>query len=214
LTAVDLGNPISTAIPSLDGPVLQVLARSTSMLSGREIHRLCGAGSVAGVRLVLQRLTSTGLVQVHEAGNSLLYALNRRHVAAPAVELLADLRTTFVAGLSAKISTWPIPPVHASLFGAIAQGDGDLGSDVDLLLIRPEEVASDNLLWEEQTADLLQYIVDQTGNPAQLYDLTRAELATPDPAADDWRTHTIPLHGPTLAALDRPFALSGIRAHS
>jgi hypothetical protein len=171
------------------------------MLSGREIHRLCGAGSVAGVRLVLQRLTSTGLVQVHEAGNSLLYTLNRHHLAAPAVELLADLRTTFVAGLAAKLSTWPIPPIHASLFGAIARGGGDLDSEVDLLLIRPDEVAADNVLWEEQTADLLQYIVDQTGNPAQLYDLTRTELAAPDPAAQAWCDHTIPLHGPVLAAL-------------
>ncbi len=195
---MDFGRPIGTVVPSLDGAVLEVLAGTDRGLSGRQVHNLAGVGSVAGVRLVLQRLASTGLVQVTEAGNSLLYTLNRKHLAAQAVELLAGLRTTFVESLRAKLSTWTIPPLHASLYGAAARGDGDLDSDVDLLLIRPDEVAADNRLWERQAADLLQTIVDMTGNPAQLHELTPAELTT-QPA--DRHPEAITLHGPALQTL-------------
>jgi predicted nucleotidyltransferase len=207
---VDLSRPISTAIPSLDGPVLQVLAAADRELSGRQIHSLAGSGSVAGVRLVLQRLATTGLVHVHESGNSLLYSLNRKHLAAQAVEMLADLRTTFAANLAAEFATWTIAPLHASLFGAIARAEGDLDSDVDVLLVRPDEVAPDNLLWVEQTTRLLEAIVAQTGNPANLYDLTHTELTTATPTPQTWPDPTIPLTGPPLAALlrSRPRALA------
>ncbi|TDO55009.1 hypothetical protein EV643_101803 [Kribbella sp. VKM Ac-2527] len=195
---MDFGRPIGTVVPSLDGAVLEVLAGTDRGLSGRQVHSLAGAGSVAGVRLVLQRLASTGLVQVTESGNSLLYTLNRKHLAAQAVELLAGLRTTFVESLRAELSTWTIPPVHVSLYGAAARGDGDLDSDVDLLLIRPDEVAADNRLWERQAADLLHTIVDMTGNPAQLHELTPAEL-TAQPNLH--HPEAITLHGPDLQTL-------------
>jgi predicted nucleotidyltransferase len=195
---MDFGRPIGTVVPSLDGAVLEVLAGTDRGLSGRQVHSLAGVGSVAGVRLVLQRLASTGLVQVTEAGNSLLYTLNRKHLAAQAVELLAGLRTTFVESLRAELSTWTIPPVHVSLYGAAARGDGDLDSDVDLLLIRPDEVAADNRLWERQAADLLHTIVDMTGNPAQLHELTPAEL-TAQPNLH--HPEAVTLHGPDLKTL-------------
>jgi predicted nucleotidyltransferase len=207
-TAMDLRSPISTVVPSLDGPVLQVLARSERGLSGRQIHKLAGTGSVAGVRLVLQRLATTGLVHVDDVGNSLLYRLNRKHLAAPAVEFLADLRSTLTSRLADEISGWRIPPVHASLYGAIARGDGDLESDVDLLLIRPDQVDPGDVLWEDQAARLMQSIVDLTGNPAHVFELSRTELTDhlthEDPILNDWLQPTIPLYGvPVPSLLDR-----------
>jgi hypothetical protein len=193
---VDFSTPISTVIPSLDGPVLQVLARSDRMLSGRQVHAQAGTGSVAGVRLVLQRLASTGLVHVDEAGTSLLYRLNRSHVAAQAVELLANLRATFADTLAANIGSWRIPPLHASLYGAAARGGGDLASDVALLLIRSDEVATDNLLWEQQVGGLMSDIVELTGNPVDVDELSLRDLANHHraavPVVEEW------LHQPTI----------------
>jgi predicted nucleotidyltransferase len=202
---VDFSTPISTVIPSLDGPVLQVLARSDRMLSGRQVHAEAGTGSVAGVRLVLQRLASTGLVHVDEAGSSLLYRLNRSHLAAQAVELLANLRATFADTLAANIAAWRIPPLHASLYGAAARGEGDLTSDVALLLIRSDEVATDNLLWEEQVGGLMSDIVELTGNPVDVDELSLRDLANHHHAAvpviEDWLRDPAVLHGPPLAVL-------------
>lgn len=202
---MDFGRPIATVVPSLDGAVLQVLASADRGLSGRQVHALAGAGSVAGVRLVLQRLAATGLVHVTEAGNSLLYTLNRKHLAAQSVELLAGLRTTFVASLRAEIAAWSLPPVHAGLYGAAARGDGDGDSEVEVLLIRPDDVAVDNVLWERQAAGLLRTVVDMTGNAAQCYELDLTELAahvaTGEPVVDRWVDEAVGLHGPGLTTL-------------
>ena len=213
---MDLRTPISTVVPSLDGPVLHVLARSDEGLSGRQIHKLAGTGSVAGVRLVLQRLATTGLVHVDDVGNSLLYRLNRKHLVAPAVEFLADLRGTLVSRLADEISGWRIPPVHASLYGAIARGDGDLDSDVDLLLIRPDHIDAGDVLWEEQAGRLMQTVVDLTGNPAHVFELSRTELTdhllAEEPILNDWMRPSLQLTGRPLQSLldeDAPrFALT------
>ncbi|MEV6287944.1 nucleotidyltransferase domain-containing protein [Kribbella sp. NPDC051770] len=202
---MDFGRPIGTVVPSLDGAVLQVLAGADRGLSGRQVHGLAGVGSVAGVRLVLQRLTSTGLVHVAEAGNSLLYTLNRKHLAAQAVELLSGLRTTFVTSLRAELATWTLPPVHAGLYGAAARGDGDLDSDVDVLLIRPDDVAADNDLWEQQAASLLRTVVDMTGNAAQFYELDLTELTVHvtgnEPIVDRWCDESVTVFGPDLTTV-------------
>ncbi|MGY4771296.1 nucleotidyltransferase domain-containing protein [Kribbella sp. CWNU-51] len=202
---MDLKSPISVVVPSLDGPVLQVLARSEEGLSGRQIHKLAGSGSVAGVRLVLQRLAATGLVHVDDVGNSLLYRLNRKHLVAPAVEFLADLRSTLISRLADEISGWRIPPVHASVYGALARGDGDPDSDVDLLLIRPDHLDAGDVLWEDQAGRLMQTVVDLTGNPAHVFELSRTELAShlaiEEPILNDWMRPSIQLTGLPLAAL-------------
>ncbi|WP_344161043.1 hypothetical protein [Kribbella yunnanensis] len=202
---MDLKTPISTVIPSLDGPVLQVLARADEGLSGREVHKLAGQGSVAGVRLVLQRLAATGLVHVDDAGNSLSYRLNRKHLTAPVVEFLADLRTALVNRIADELAAWRLPPVHASAYGALARADGDLESDVELLLIRPDDLAATDPLWNEQAAHLMQTVVDLTGNPAHVFELSRTELAnhlaTEAPILNDWTHPTLHLAGLPLATL-------------
>lgn len=204
---MDLKSPISTVVPSLDGPVLLVLAQAEEGLSGRQIHKLAGSGSVAGVRLVLQRLAATGLVHVDDLGNSLLYRLNRKHLLAPIVDQLADLRSTLIDRLADEISAWRIPPVHASVYGAIARGDGDLDSDVDLLLIRPDSHEFVDVLWEEQVGRLMQTVVDLTGNPAHVFELSRTELAghldTEDPILNDWIRPSIQLTGVPLMEAGR-----------
>ncbi|MDX2969107.1 hypothetical protein [Kribbella solani] len=202
---MDLGNPIGTVVPSLDGPVLQVLARADEGLSGRQIHKLAGSGSVAGVRLVLQRLAATGLVHVDDLGNSLLYRLNRQHLVAAIVAQLADLRSTLVARLTDEITRWRIPPVHAGVYGAIARADGDLDSDVDLLLIRPDQHEFEDARWEDQVTRLMQTVVDLTGNAAHIFELSQSELAdhlgTEAPILNDWASPSIHLTGMPLEAV-------------
>ncbi|WP_350279839.1 hypothetical protein [Kribbella sp. HUAS MG21] len=202
---MDLKSPISTVVPSLDGPVLLVLAQAEEGLSGRQIHKLAGAGSVAGVRLVLQRLAATGLVHVDDLGNSLLYRLNRKHLVAPIVEQLANLRGMLIDRLAAEIGGWRIPAVHASVYGAIARGDGDPDSDVDLLLIRPDQHEFEDVLWDDQVGRLMQSVVDLTGNAAHVFELRQAELtghlAGQDPILNDWMQPSIQLTGVPLATL-------------
>ena len=207
---MDLTHPISAAIPSLDGPVLEVLARTTRPLTGREVHRLAGVGSENGVRAVLTRLSSQGLVVADARASAVFYVLNREHLAAPAIESLATLRTALVERLRSAIQVWDIAPTHASLFGSVARGGGGVESDVDLLLIRPGRVAPDAAGWLAQTDRLARDIHAWTGNHCQVYELSRRELAhhvtAREPIVESWRRDAITVFGPDLTQLLRRLA--------
>ncbi|MFG1818958.1 nucleotidyltransferase domain-containing protein [Kribbella sp. NPDC049174] len=196
---MDLSQPISTVIPSLDGPVLAVLARTTEPLTGRRVQQLAGVGSEPGVRKVLQRLTSTGLVGASQAGASILYTLNRQHLAAAAVEQLTTMRQRLIDRIRAAIDDWAIPPVHASLFGSVARGDGGLDSDIDILLIHrdfPDPLPAE---WAGLVGDLADQVFRWTGNHAQLYELSLAQLdehlAADEPIVQEWSRDAVTVAG-------------------
>lgn len=204
---MDLAHPIRAAIPSLDGPVLEVLARTTRPLTGREVHRLVGVGSENGVRAVLNRLATQGLVSSDVRSNAVFYTLNSEHLAAPAIQSLANLRNALIDRLREVVSGWEPAPVHASLFGSVARGDGTVGSDVDLLLVRPSKVTATAPRWTAQTDRLADDVHAWTGNHCQLYELSRRELAqhvsTREPIVESWRRDAVTIYGPDITQLLR-----------
>lgn len=173
---MDLSEPSAAVCPSLDGPVLAVLAATTRALSVREVARLVARGSFEGVRKALLRLTEHGLVRVYEAGNATLYTLNRSHVAAPAVELLVDLRAELLRRITEAVAGWEVAPIHASVFGSAARGDGDTASDIDVFLVRPRRVAADDPVWRAQTDMLAEQIHAWSGNHLGLAEVSETEL--------------------------------------
>lgn len=204
---MDLSRPISTVVPSLDGPVLAALARTTQPLTGRRVQQLAGAGSEHGVRKVLQRLTETGLVQATQAGPSILYTLNRQHLAAAAVDQLTNLPQRLVDRICAAMDDWSVPPVHASLFGSFARGDGGLDSDIDILLIHEGDTDPAPADWPDQVADLAEQVFRWTGNHAQVYELSLAQLdehlAADEPIVQEWTNDAVTVAGTELRALLR-----------
>jgi predicted nucleotidyltransferase len=172
---MDLSRPAASVVPSLDGDVLMVLAGTTRPLTGREVSRLVRRGSWSGVRRVLHRLVSQGLVTAQEATPSLLYSLNRDHVAAPVVIALAQLRTEFFERIRDQIGQWRISPASAAIFGSAARGDGSTESDVDVFLVRPDEVDEDDSEWRRQVAGLSRAILGWSGNPASVIEVSAAE---------------------------------------
>ena len=200
---MDLRRPITAAIPSLDGPVLEVLAGTTRPLTGREIWQLAGQGSDNGVRAVLARLVRHGLVHAEARRSATYYVANRDHLAWPAVELLARLRVQMIARISESIAAWPIQPLHSSLFGSAARGDGDIESDIDMLVVRPP--GSGDEAWARQTEELANDVWSWTGNHCQVFDLDEARLAehvaADDPIVSAWRGDGILLTGQPLSRL-------------
>lgn len=196
---MNLSQPIEAAIPTLDGPVLQALAGTTTPVTGRHVHRMAGIGSEAGVRKVLGRLVDHGLVHVSEAGSSLLYVANRTHLAWPAVESLAALRRLLFAKIEAAVASWDTKPLHASVFGSAARGEGDIRSDIDLFVIRPARTAEDSEPWAGQVDCLRQAVEDWTGNPCQVFQLDMDRLAehvaASDRLLDEWRRDAITVYG-------------------
>jgi predicted nucleotidyltransferase len=174
---MNLGSPHRLLAHPLDGAVVAVLSATTHPLTGREVARLAPEGSQPGISKALGRLTAEGLVDRQEAGNALLYRLNRDHLAAPAAAMLADLRNALIGRLREEIAGWELQPVHASVFGSVARGDADAGSDIDLLIVRPADIAANASRWRDQLNDLSYAVKRWTGNALSTSELPEADIA-------------------------------------
>jgi predicted transcriptional regulator len=172
---MDVSKPFTAISPSVDADVLVVLAGSTKPRSGRELARRAGRSNT-GVQHVLDRLVEHGLVNREEVGRSFLYELNRDHLLAATVEQMAGARAELVRRLRDAIDGWGIPPVHASLFGSAARGDGDASSDIDLLVVRPADVDPGDAAWRGQLDELADQVRCWTGNDAGIAEVSEGEL--------------------------------------
>lgn len=173
---MDVSRPYSAVAPTVEGDVLVVLAGTTHPLTGRQVARLARRGSVAGVAKALDRLGHQGLVTRLEAPPASLYTLNRQHVAAPIAEALAGLRSELFCRLREAFAAWDIQPMHTSLFGSAARGDGALDSDVDIFVVRPPTVDAEDATWGAQLADLSDLVYASTGNRASVVDFAEQDI--------------------------------------
>ncbi len=173
---MDVSRPYGVISHPLDGAVLHVLTGTTQGMSGRRVAELTG-NTQEGVRKALRRLVDAGIVEQQEAGNAILYRFNRRHLAAPAVEQLTDLRRALLARLTDTFRAWVPPPLHASVFGSAARADGDSRSDIDLFVVRPDSVQTDDRVWREQAERLPGDVRDWTGNHANIVEIPESALA-------------------------------------
>lgn len=201
---MDLSRPERAVVPTLDAEVLVVLAGTTKPLTGRQVHRLAGNGSQQGVGKVLLRLEETGLVRTTDAGTSRLHLLNRDHVACEAVLALVDLRGKLFDWIRRAISAWTVQPLAASVFGSAARGDGDVTSDIDILLVRPSSVEESDPIWSRALFDLGQSIFAWSGNRASTLQATVEQLAEmierQEPIVASLRRDELRLLGPGIFA--------------
>ena len=173
---MDLAKPLTLLTPTVDAAVLAVLAGADTSFTGRQIHQIAGQHSERGVRDALHRLCVQGIVTKRTAGASNLFALNRAHMAAPYIAALADLRTELNRRITEAFATWQIAPVTGAMFGSAARGNMNTDSDIDLLIVRPKNVQSDDTIWLSQLADLAQLVTGWTGNDARIFELSEAEF--------------------------------------
>ena len=198
------GLPLRSIIPTIDAPVLTVLAGTTRPLSGRRVAVLAGASHPA-VGAVLARLTEAGIVTATPQGPSVLYVANRDHLAWPAIETLTRLRGAALDLMRDSIGSWPIAPRTALLFGSFARADGDDSSDIDLLVVPPNMPSGVRAAqgwqqrWEHQVVELQERVQRATGNYLQVLDEDLAKLRlrvqVADPLLDSWRTDGLVLAG-------------------
>ncbi|MDQ3725308.1 MAG: nucleotidyltransferase domain-containing protein [Actinomycetota bacterium] len=167
--------------------------------------RLLGRPSHSGVLDTLNRLTEHGLVDRDEAGRAFLFTLNREHLAAPAVELLADMRGELFDRLGRMVDSWEVAPVHISLFGSMARGEGDTSSDIDLFVVRSRGVEHEDPRWREQLDQLAARVQRWTGNTAGIAEVGEEEIPRlrreEPPILAELRADAITVAGAEAAAL-------------
>lgn len=174
---MDLSAPHLAVFSEATGGVLSAITRTTRPLSGREVARLGGVPRSTAAR-TLQRLVEHGLVRVQEAGAgaALLYTFNREHLAAEPILALMDVRRCLIDRLRGELESWPLAPLHASLFGSAARGDGTIASDIDVFLVRPGMVAAEDARWRGQVDHLGDLVVSWSGNHAGISEVAEHEL--------------------------------------
>ena len=116
-----------------------------------------------------------------------------------------NLRSELFADIKDSIDMWQIAPVHVSVFGSTARGDGDVDSDIDMLVVRPANIAPDEQRWQAQVDALRELIEGWTGNHAVIADLSEMELAElrdrQQPIVDELRSDAVVIEGSDVTTL-------------
>ena len=172
-----LSHPFEVITPTVDGDILAVLGRVDGPFSGRQIHRLTGRHSEAGIRKALDRLVEQGIVVRQRVGNSHLHSLNQDHLAAEAVRSLARLRESAFELMTDTLRSWRHPPTLAAVFGSAARQEEAADSDIDVLLVRPSEAEEGT--WQQAVSRFVDAISRATGNDVRVLELTCDELWAP-----------------------------------
>ena len=115
---MDVSSPISSVIPSLDGPVYSALSSTNAPMTLGAVHRLTEGASKSGVRTVLLRMVASGLVDLVPGG----YRLNREHLAAGPIEALASIYGELTKRIRAEVDSWQPKPLLVGFYGSAARG--------------------------------------------------------------------------------------------
>ncbi len=217
LGPVLLSDPTRTITPTLDGPVLCVLATTARPLSGRRVAALAGASHSAAIA-VLDRLVGAGVVDADRHSGVTLYLGNTDHIAWPAVEALAQLRAALLARMTEHLAGWAEPALAAVVVGALVAAPSapqpgsrrggarpeDVVETLELVLIAPDRPGPD---WTAQLTGLADLTRRWSGNRCVLHLLDRAELDRRtwdgDPVLALWRRDGVPV-GPSLDDVLQP----------
>ena len=154
-----------------------MLAETTAPLNLSTLARLAGV-SVAQASRVMPGLVDLGLVERREIPPSSQFWLIRENVAAQAIIELARSRDTALSKIGSAAADLPVPPVSVIVFGSIARGDADRQSDLDVIVVRPNDVDDDDDVWAtaiEQWRSAAQAI---TGNTIDVLEVTPDEART------------------------------------
>jgi predicted nucleotidyltransferase len=205
---MDLADPARVVMTPAAAATLRALALAPDAhFTMRQLARVAGINHTTA-RAVVNRLVEHGLVVTEPAGRAVLCSFNQAHLAADAVSALVTLRTRLLRALADEIGTWPTAPLHASVYGSGARGDGSTRSDLDLLVVRPDLLdieAEDE--WEDQLAASSGRLRLMTGNPVSYLDTTRAGLheavIAGEPILGSWRRDAVHPLGRRLDTLLR-----------
>src|ERR1700712_4849330 len=104
--AMEFQHPFEVITPTLDGNVLDALAGADVWFTTGQLHLVIADRSVQGIRQTLARLVEQGTVDSDQVGQTRRYRLNREHLAAPAIAILANLRDQLLQRINQHIEGW------------------------------------------------------------------------------------------------------------
>ena len=204
---MDFVHPVEAVIPGAQGRVLAVLAETTAELNLSTLARLAGV-SVAQASRVMPGLVDLGLVERHEVPPSSQFRLISENVAARVIIDLARSRDAAITRIGAAADALPLSPISIIVFGSFSRGEADDQSDVDVIVVRPDDVAEDDDVWATGVERWRNEARAITGNRVEVLEVSRDEIRSKlSSEAALWRDVVrdgIAVHGLTIDELLEP----------
>ena len=182
---MDFQQPFGGLITGANGTVLSVLLRTSTPLTGRQIHTLTGNRSLWSTQQALASLQQIGLIDVTTVGKANLHTINPDHYAIAPLRILLDpiaaLRETVNQNIDKTVQT-------VLLFGSVARGEATPQSDIDLAVIAPQT-------WPGRI-NLQTAITKQLGNNCDVLVFTLKQFAAnKEPVIKEIMRDGITIHG-------------------
>jgi predicted nucleotidyltransferase len=150
-------------------------------------------------------MVNDGVVDAERHGQAVSYRWNRDHVLAEAVEAIAQAAERVEQCFADEAAGWDPAPHAVVVFGSFARRDGGVDSDLDVLLVRPDDVDEEHEQWARQRHDLAHKAERWTGNHTQVLELSATELSAAVERDEDLvrslRQDGRALVGPTITEL-------------
>lgn len=134
-----LQNPLLEIASDSDAAVLKQLAQTQVPMTARQISDLTPAVSLSSIRRSLDRLTASGLLVEEHLGPTRGFTFNRAHLLADHVEAIIKAGTELQRRIAASVEQWGLPIIGVVLFGSAARGEMTQDSDIDLIVLIPDE---------------------------------------------------------------------------
>lgn len=132
---MNFGEPFGGLMPEARGAVIAVLLRTVTALTGRRSHALAGSHSLGAVQQALRDLKRIGVITTERIGRAGVHHMNESHEAivplrslASPIEILTRVVRATAPGVEAVI-----------VFGSVGRGETRADSDIDLVVIAPED---------------------------------------------------------------------------
>ncbi|HVX22755.1 MAG TPA: nucleotidyltransferase domain-containing protein [Acidimicrobiales bacterium] len=173
---MDFRRPVQAVIPGVQGQVLAVLAVTETELTMRTVAKLAGVSVNRGVT-VLNDLVELGIVRRRDAGRSALVSLDRENEVGRMVASLAAVRSAVIERLRRTARSIRPQPASLVLFGSLATGTADTGSDVDVVAVRRAGVDVDEEGWLDSLGAWGDRSARIVGNPVNFVVVGEEEVA-------------------------------------
>lgn len=200
---MNLSEPLDGLMSAVDAAVLRVLSRTDAGLSGRQVHAVAGVGSTSSVHRSLVNLVGLGLVRAEARPPAIVYRPNREHVLWDVVTLALGARDRAILRIR-EFFNEEVPEevpsdrrLAAVLYGSVARRSSRADSDVDILVVFPDDFDLD--AQADFSYRLAEFVERLTGNSAQVNAMRREEyldrLSSDDPFLGNVRHDGIHLYG-------------------
>jgi predicted nucleotidyltransferase len=133
--------------------------------------------SQAQASRVLPGLVELGVVERREVPPSSLFRLVPEHVAARFVLDLATSADRVLDEIGRGARELPVPPVSVVVFGSFARREAVADSDIDLVVVRPQNIDEDDEVWSSSIDQWRTRVRQLTGNAVEVLELSTEDAA-------------------------------------